>query len=297
MTNPASYFSSISDPHSVITAINSGYTFPEFMPHRIESYAEEISIFSRLIAESSSSAELLEKIRTPRAFQADLRMSLLKLFRRCVSTVCDTEATKKITKTPTSVFVDNFGYTFKDINVLKAQFSNLTHTDVASLSALLGEYDNRGEQGYILTDLFFTWIEEYFQGQLSIKGPRGAGSDVQLSSIFPEFKGDYPCDFVIQESATTDVLAIGFARYDSTRGGSQSDDRTGGNNDKVTKAQEFCAQYNKHFKLLFLADGPGLVHGDTWQETCNLDGAWNGNVRVTTLKTAPLRLTPDWLIS
>lgn len=292
-----SYFSQITDPHSVVTAIDSGVTFPEFLPQRVNSYQAEIALFSQLIQESDSSAELLERIRTPRAYSADLRMSLLKLFRRCVSTVCDTEATKKITKTPTSVFVDNYGDTFKDINVLKQQFRNLSAEHTSALAGLLGEYDNRGEQGYVLTDRFFNWVEASYGGAVTIEGPRGAGRDTQLSEVFPAFQGDFPCDFIIRETATRQVLAVGLARYDSTRGGSQSDDRTGGNSDKVTKAQQFCQATGNNFKLIFLADGPGLVHRDTWEETCRLDGAWNGNVRVTTLRTAPQRLGLDWLRS
>ncbi|MCQ9101761.1 hypothetical protein [Vibrio alginolyticus] len=292
-----SFFSQIADPHSVVTAINSGVTFPEFLPQRVNSYQAEIQLFCELIQESSTSAELLERIRTPGAFSADMRMSLLKLFRRCVSTVCDTEATKKITKTPTSVFVENYGDTFKDINVLKQQFRNLSAEHTSALAGLLGEYDNRGEQGYVLTDRFFNWVEDSYGGAVTIEGPRGAGRDIQLTDVFPHFTGDFPCDFVLREAETRRVLAVGFARYDSTRGGSQSDDRTGGNSDKVTKAAEFCQATGNSFKLIFLADGPGLVHKDTWEETCRLDGAWDGNVRVTTLRTAPERLDLNWLRS
>ncbi len=290
------HLSSINDPHSVITAISSASTFPEFMPQRIHAYANEIESFQALIQESQSSAELLDKIRTPRAFSADMRMSLLKLFRRCVSTVCDTEATKKITKTPTSVFVDNYGDTFKDIAILRDQFGSLSPSHKAALSALLGEYDKRGEQGYVLTDLFFDWFERSFGALISISGPRGAGKDIQLSEVYPEYQGDYPCDFVLRHVKSGEPLAVGFARYDSTRGGSQSDDRTGGNNDKVTKAIKFFEQTGKKFKVIFLSDGPGLTHVDTWQEACNLDGQWDDNVRVTTLKLAHCKLTHDWML-
>ncbi|WP_087025044.1 hypothetical protein [Thaumasiovibrio subtropicus] len=297
MSVELSFFRTITDPHSVTTAINSGRTFPEFMDQRVETYKPQIDLFAELVNSSESSAELLEKIRTPKAFDKDTRMSLLKLFRRCVSPVCDTEATKKITKTPTSVFVDNYGYTFKAIDTLKGQFSDISDDKYAALSALLGEYDSRGEQGYILTDMFFNWVEEQFDGKLTIEGPRGAGKDIQLNEIFTDFDSDYPCDFVIKDADSKAVLAVGFARYDSTRGGSQSDDRTGGNNDKVNKAEAYCARSGNNFKIIFLADGPGLVHGDTWEETCSLDGRWGGNVRVSTLKTAEDRLTSEWLNS
>lgn len=283
--------------HEIITAINTGMTFPESLYKKIETYESKIYLFRLLINESDSSADLLKKIRSPRDFNLDTRMSLLKLFRRCVSHVCDTESTKKITKIPTSVFIDNYGDTFKDIKKLKSQFSNLSVSESTALCALLGEYDNRGEQGYILTERFFSWIESTFKNKLTIEGPRGAGKDIQLSNIFPSFEGEYPCDFIIKDIETANILAIGFARYDSTRGGAQSDDRTGGNNDKVNKAEAYCDKTGNSFKIIFLADGPGLVHIDTWAETCALNRRWGGNVRVTTLKTAAKILTLDWLSS
>ena len=70
-----------------------------------------------------------------------------------------------------------------------------------------------------LTDLFFSWFEGKFP-DFSIDGPRGAGSDIELSSIFPDFSGGYPCDFIIEDE-NDKVVAGGFARYDSTIGGAQ----------------------------------------------------------------------------
>ena len=260
----ANYLSSIKEPESIVTAIPSVPTFPEFLEGRFKRYEEHIKLFSDLIQESNSSSDLLHMIRDPERFKAEVRMPLLKLFRRCVSTVIDTEKSKKL-KIKTSLFVDNYGYTFKDIGLLKKQFRNMSAKNIYSLTSLIGEYDDRGKQGYALTDMFFTWFEDVFSDVFSIEGPRGAGKDIQLNSIFPDFNDNYPCDFIIRDKSDSSVLAVGFARYDSTRGGSQSDDRTGGNNDKVTKAKD----YGGLFKLLFLSDGPGLTHKDTWEEACN----------------------------
>lgn len=47
------------------------------------------------------------------------------------------------------------------------------------------------------------------------------------------------------------LLAVGFARYDSTRGGAQSDDRTGGNSNKVDKIKRYCEKSNKKLKIIF----------------------------------------------
>jgi len=288
-----SYLSSLEDPLSIISPIEHGVTFPESMHLLHDRYREDIRLFKELVQSSRSSAELLRRIRDT-GIPAKRRMSLLKLFRRCVSLVCDTETTKKIDKIPTETIVKKYGHTFKPIRVLKESFSALTAEEEASLAALIGEYDDRGKHGYILTELFFAWMEDN-SPDLRIQGPRGAGKDIELSSIFPDFEGSYPCDFVITDKKSGRVLAIGFARYDSTRGGAQSDDRTGGNEVKVLKAAEFARKSGESFRIVFLADGPGLAHSDTWQEACSLDDSWGGNVRVVTLALCGERITRAWL--
>lgn len=295
MNNNLSFLCNISNPESIITAINSSPMFPEFLKRRNDKYNDSIELFRSLVMQSNSSADLLHFIRDKR-FNAEQRMSLLKIFRRAVSPVIDTEKSKKIS-IPTSLFVDNYGHMFKDITTLKRQFEFLNSSEKSVLAALLGEYDDRGKQGYILTDLFFEWFESKFANIFTIEGPRGAGKDIQLSSVFPDFKGNFPCDFIIRDATSGEVMVIGFARYDSTRGGSQSDDRTGGNNDKVLKGAAFKTDYLKKFKILFLSDGPGLTHRDTWEEACLLDGTSNDHVRVSTLKLADTRITEEWIRS
>jgi hypothetical protein len=290
----ANFLSTISDPNDIITAIDASVRFPESMVLFVEKYQADIEQFKSLALSSKSSDDLLIKIRD-KSFDKDRRMSLLKIFRRCVSPVLDTEMAKKITKVPTESLIKSIGHTFKDIALVKSQFSSLDSAQISALACLLGEYDSRGTLGYLLTNEFFNWFESTFSSQYSISGPRGAGRDIELSSIFPNFKGDYPCDFVIKDISTNKVRAVGFCRYDSTRGGAQSDDRTGGNSDKVSKAEMFCQQSGEKFKLIFLSDGPGMAHKDTWHESCKLDGMWDGNVLVTTLKTAPIRITAEWL--
>jgi len=290
-----SYLSAIQDPNTIITAIDTAIRFPEILDVCSKKYANDIANFKALVAAASSSSNLLASIRSTR-FTADQRMSLLKMFRRSVSPVLDTEMAKKITKVTTDSLVNGLGHTFKPINLLKQQFANLSRDEEAALAALIGEYDTRGQLGYLLTGQFFDWFEATFSSYFSIDGPRGAGRDIELSSIFSDYIGSFPCDFVIRSLSDNAVRAIGFARYDSTRGGAQSDDRTGGNSDKVSKAREFCRQFGNSFRIIFLSDGPGLAHRDTWEEACRLDGAWDGNVRVTTLKTAPSRVDPNWLL-
>jgi hypothetical protein len=287
------FISTINDPNSIVTPIDNAIRFPEILDILMAKYEQDIKLFCTLIESSSSSGELLDKIRS-NSIASDTRMSLLKMFRRCVSPVLDTETTKKISKVSTQSLIENYGHTFKAISVLKSQFAELSKDKLAALAALIGEYDTRGQLGYLLTDTFFKWFEERFKGVYSIEGPRGAGRDVELRTVFEDYNGNFPCDFVIRDM-NKNVKAIGFARYDSTRGGAQSDDRTGGNANKVDKAKEFCVATGKKIRLIFLSDGPGLTHKDTWAESCELDGAWNGNVRVITLKIADQRISPDWL--
>lgn len=292
----AKYLASIIDPTSIITPIDASIRFPEILASCKIKYAADIANFKALIAASNSCDDLLREIRSNR-FTADQRMSLLKMFRRAVSPVLDTEMAKKIKTVTTESLIASLGHTFKPIATLKQQFASLTADQESALAALIGEYDTRGQLGYLLTGELFDWFESKFKDVFTIEGPRGAGRDVELSTIFPQFKGSYPCDFVIRTKDGNKVLAIGFARYDSTRGGGQSDDRTGGNSDKVGKAKEFFNATGEKFRIIFVSDGPGLAHKDTWAEACNLDGSWDGNVRVATLKTVDERITPDWLMS
>lgn len=283
------FLRTIVDPNSVVMAIDKAIRFPEILEVTLAKYKDSIENFCQLIAEVDSSAELLSRIRG-KEFTGKKRMALLKMFRRSVSTVIDTEMAKKVSAVQTKTLVDNYGHTFKAIGVLKEQFGALSKENKGALAALIGEYDTRGQIGYSLTSLFFEWFETEFEEVMTIEGPRGAGRDIELATVLPGFKGEYPCDFVIRKAKTKEVLAVGFARYDATRGGAQSDDRTGG------KAKEYCAASGDKLRILFLADGPGLAHGDTWRAACDLDGEWDGNVRVTTMKTADVRVTDKWLL-
>ncbi|MEH2112618.1 hypothetical protein [Nostoc sp.] len=290
------FLRTISDVSKIITPIDSTIHFPEILEVLIEKYSGAIETFCQLIKDCDSSEEILRQIRQAER-DPDERMALLKMYRRCVSPVLDTETTKKIKKISTEMLIEAYGLTFKPISKLKQQFENMSPEFRFALAALVGEYDTRGQSGYELTTLFFDWFTTYFQDNYLIEGPRGAGRDIELSTLYPAFKGTFPCDFVIRRVFDNEVAAIGFARYDSTRGGAQSDDRTGGNANKVEKAKAFDALTPTKLKMIFLSDGPGLMHKDTWEEACELDGQWGGRVRVVTLKLALKRITPDWLES
>lgn len=168
------FLRTISDLSKIITPIDSTIRFPEVLDLLIEKYDNAIDVFVQIIKESESSAEVLKKIRTTDR-DADERMALLKMYRRCVSPVLDTETTKKIKKISTDTLVEAYGATFKPIAKLKAQFSELPKEYKYALAALVGEYDTRGQLGYQLTGAFFDWFEDHFAGSYTIEGPRGAG--------------------------------------------------------------------------------------------------------------------------
>lgn len=282
------------DPYEIITVLSNGANFALDSHIALKKYEKSIRDFINLVNQSNSSADLLGKIRVS-SIDKDTRMSYLKLFRRCVCSSLDTELSKKITKVPTQDLVNTFGNHFSDINDLKNFFNNVfDHSHLLSLACLLAEYDNRGSSGYELTDLVFNEIERLYP-HTEILGPRGAGKDIELNTVYPSFKGGkFPCDFVIKDTTTQKVLAVGFCRYDSTRGGAQSDDRTGGNSQKVSQLKDHYASTGEIIKILFVSDGPGLGHRDTWEETLSLDESWDDNVRVTTLKTLE-EVTLNWL--
>lgn len=89
------FLRTISDVSKIITPIDSSVRFPEILDILIDKYDNFIDVFCQLIAEADSSADVLRTIRSPKR-DADERMALLKMYRRCVSPVLDTETTKKI---------------------------------------------------------------------------------------------------------------------------------------------------------------------------------------------------------
>ncbi len=295
MTDEKYSFKKFSDKReSIVTTIDSNLKFPESMERNSSKYFDEINEFFSIALNSESSSSLLKEIRTTK-YSSKKRMTFLKLFRRCVCPVLDTEKTKKIKSIPTKVLTDNYSGSFKEISVFKKQINGFQESELSVLCSLLGEYDSRGTQGYELTNIFFNWFKKTFKGEFEIDGPIGAGRDIELGAIFSDFNDSFPCDFIIKDTASGAVCCVGFARYDSTRGGAQSDDRTGGNANKVDKARKYQNRSGNKFRIFFLTDGPGLTHKDTWEESCALDELWDDNVRVCSIKTAELGLTKEWL--
>ncbi|WP_373544249.1 hypothetical protein [Chamaesiphon sp.] len=153
MSDP-NFLRTISDLGKIITPIDSTIRFPEILEILINKYSGAVETFCQLIRECDSSEDVLRQIRQPER-EADERMALLKMYRRCVSPVLDTETTKKIRKISTESLIETYGLTFKPIAKLKQQFQAMSPEYRFALAALIGEYDTRGQSGYELTGLFF----------------------------------------------------------------------------------------------------------------------------------------------
>ena len=106
-----------------------------------------------------------------------------------------------------------------------------------------------------------------------------------------------PVDFVVYDEGRKTPLAIGLARYDSDRGGTQEDDRTGGYRDCAREILTYAAAHVLPTKVIFLNDGPGLLLGSMWRDYAQLEADWNGKVMVTTLRMVPERISLEWLTS
>jgi hypothetical protein len=114
----------------------------------------------------------------------------------------------------------------------------------------------------------------------------------------PDYPKDRrPVDFVITEEGKAEPLVIGLARYDSDRGGSQEDDRTGGYRDFVTEFLKYSDAKGLHLKILFINDGPGLLLGSMWKDYCEVEESGKGRVMVATLKMLDERITAEWIRS
>ena len=275
---------------SWITVVDGEY-YPDDLEAAIPQYESIMLTFGSLLASSVSSAELLRAITERAGGAKGDRIQLLRIFRRYVSPDTSVEMLKVKSKIPQ--IIDNFGYRFRDIEVVQRQFTERPTPDEA-LIALLHEHDRRGQKGYSTSKLFFDWFAENLRDNFSIFGPVGAGRDINLREHFENYPGDRPVDFLISErTGTLRPLVVGLIRYDSDRGGAQEDDRTGGYRNVVKEVLD----YNKSLKLLFVNDGPGLLLGSMWKDYCEIEKSGQGRVMVATLKMLPERLTIEWIRS
>jgi hypothetical protein len=262
--------------------------YPDTLEPATVQYGPVVKAFGDLLGEASNSVDLLRLIS---AEKQPLRGQLLRVFRRYVSPDTSVEGLKvksKIERTITA-----YSARFRPLEEVAAAFARRPDPDEA-LIALLGEQADRAGKGYDLTEAFFTWTEAHLDEEFEIEGPRRAGSDVMLDELLPSLGARIPADFVIRKGG--EIVAVGFARYDSDRGGSQEDDRIGGNRDKIVELLTYSREHDRPLKILLVNDGPGLTLGSMWNDYASLEALGSdGEVRVCTLKMLDHRQTADWL--
>jgi hypothetical protein len=132
---------------------------------------------------------------------------------------------------------------------------------------------------------------------LELVGPEGAGRDPLLHAYLPGYDNkNRPIDFLLLEQGA--LLAVGLAHYDSDRGGSQEDDRTGQYGGVIEEIKAHADANNlSQLKVVLVNDGPGLLLGTMWDDYAALERRWPARLMVTTLRMLPERLTLDWLRS
>ncbi|RUL59716.1 bstEII [Prevotella koreensis] len=278
------------DAPNQITMANGAF-YPDILAQACELYKPVLVYFGQLLKVSPSSEMLLKEI--TKLTQTWMRIQLLRVFRKYVSPDTSVEMLKSKNKIP--MVCATFGKDFRPINVVQKKFNERPLPDEA-LCAVLWEYKDRGQKGYSLTETFFDMFQSKFPNY-TIEGPKRAGADVQLKSVFPDYPNPTrPVDFVIRDN-NKNVLAIGLARYDSDRGGAQEDDRTGGYNNCAKEILAYTSTKKLKTKVIFLNDGPGLLLGSMWDDYSKLEKINSDRIMVLTLRMLDERLTEKWLKS
>jgi len=252
-------------------------------------YTPVLEIFGQLVKSSESSQKLF--LNTTEFQQPWMRIQLARVFRKYVSPQTPVEMLKK--KSNASWIVDNFGKAFRPIAQVQKAFFSRPMPDEA-LCAILWEYKDRGQKGYNMTEKMFELLRLKFPHYL-LEGPERAGKDILLGRIFPDYPNpNRPADFVIKKEGV--ILAVGFARYDSDRGGAQEDDRTGEYHNASREVLEYAKSNDLRTKVIFVNDGPGLLLGSMWDDYSYLEEV-SDDILVVTLRMINERVLEEWLNS
>lgn len=271
-----------------ITFVDSEF-YPDYLEAAQLLYSDIFTEFKELTNNATSSIQLLKNISK---LTDKKRIQLLRIFRKFISPDTSVEMLKK--KSKIDEICNEFGNRFREIEEVRDKL-NQRGADDEVLFALLYEYKDRGQKGYELTERFFQWFKHKFQDTFTIIGPERAGKDIILSKYLDDYDEGTPADFLISQNNIP--VAIGFARYDTDRGGAQEDDRTSGNKDKITLIKNWTLKTGKKLKVIYLNDGPGLLLGSMWEDYCQIEESWPDNVIVVTLKMLESRLTSQWLLN
>jgi hypothetical protein len=277
--------------HNWIT-LSSGEYYPDILKDACELYKPVLIMFGKLLKSSESSTKFFLEI--SKVDEGWMRIQLARVFRKYASPDTPVEMLKK--KSQAKVICHRFGKYFRPIEKIQAAYTSRPIPDEA-LCAILWEYKDRGQKGYDLTDRFFSLFRANFPG-IKIIGPERAGKDVLLGKILKDYPNpNRPVDFVMFDKKMSEPLAIGLARYDSDRGGSQEDDRTGGYQNCANEILGYAKRHKYRTKIIFINDGPGLLLGSMWDDYAKLEKSFPGRISVMTLRMVTKRLTKEWLYS
>ncbi|MEI6410599.1 MAG: bstEII [Bacteroidota bacterium] len=265
----------------------SGEFYPDVLTDACHLYQPVLEMFGQLLRSSESSERLF--LQTSEVKQPWMRIQLARVFKKYVSPNTPVEMLKK--KSDSKWICDNFGKGFRPISEVQKAFSARPMPDEA-LCAILWEYKDRGQKGYDMTERMFELLRKKFP-DYEFEGPERAGRDILLGEIFPDYpKPDRPADFIIKKNDK--ILAVGFARYDSDRGGAQEDDRTGGYHNASREVLDYARGKDLRTKVIFVNDGPGLLLGSMWNDYSHLEEV-SDDIIVVTLRMIDHRITEDWL--
>ena len=268
-----------------------GEFYPDILSDACELYKPVLVTFGQMLRSSESSERLLQEITAVK--QQWMRIQLCRVFRKYVSPQTPVEMLKKKSMIP--MVCSQYGKDFRTIDRVQAAFTGRPLPDEA-ICAVLWEYKDRGKKGYDLTERFFDLFTAAFP-KLTIEGPKRAGSDIQLQSLFPDYPNpNRPVDFVVRNNKNEAPIAVGFVRYDSDRGGAQEDDRTGGYVNCAKEILEYDTVKRRGLKVIYVNDGPGLLLGSMWDDYAKLESINPQRLLVITLRMFKERLTHKWLL-
>lgn len=266
-----------------------GEFYPDILVDACNLYKPVLELFGQLLKSSESSEKLF--LQTVEITQPWMRIQLARVFRKYVSPNTPVEMLKQ--KRKAQWICQEFGKGFRPIVEVQKAFVSRPMPDEA-LCAVLWEYKDRGQKGYDMTERMFELLRSKFP-DFEILGPERAGRDILLGGVFEDYtKPNRPADFIIKDGE--DILAVGFARYDSDRGGAQEDDRTGGYSNASSELLSYALGKELRTKIIFVNDGPGLLLGSMWDDYSYIEEA-SDDIKVVTLRMITERITLEWLKS
>jgi len=266
--------------------------YPDTLDAAVAIYAPVLEDFGELCERASDSVDLYRRIQSS---APEVRTQLLRVFRKYVSPDTSVEMLRRVGRTEENI--SSWGGRFRPLPEVLQRISSRPKPDEA-IVAILDEYGGRGQKGYDLTEAFFLWFETEFEPTgWSISGPVRAGRDIDLRDVIPGYPKATPVDFILRDPEGK-LRVIGFARYDTDRGGSQEDDRISGNERRLREILGRAEESSEDLKVIFLNDGPGLTLGSMWRDNAELEDGGSGRALVTTLKMAQAgRVSLAWLTS